>query len=157
MLLRPDYVTISGPAAVIDKIKYWKTDSLTAKNVLEPIDQVVALNPVPEANIVIYPKSVKAHIPVSEFTEKTVEVPVKLINNKNYYNVKLFPARVKITFTVALDKYATTDEHAFEAVADLSLWQEHGYKQLPVKVTLFPRYCKLVNIQPQNIDFIVKE
>jgi YbbR domain-containing protein len=157
LLMRPDYVTVTGPAEEINKIKYWKTDSLKVEDVEDPVDQVVHLQPVPESNMTIFPKNVRVHIPVSEFTEKTVEVPVKLINNKNYYSVKMVPQKVKITFTVALDKYATTDERAFEAVADLDLWQIKGYKQLPVSVTLFPPFCKLVGIEPQNLDFIVKE
>lgn len=155
--LNPNYVTLSGPAETLEKIKYWKTDSLRATDVEGPMDQTVRLKSVTESNISIYPKSIRVHVPVSEFTEKTIEVPVKLINNKNYYSVKMFPQKVKITFTVALNKYAQTDEHSFEAVADLSFWQEHSYKQLPVKVTQFPPFCKLVRIEPQNLDFIVKE
>ncbi|RKR84763.1 YbbR-like protein [Mucilaginibacter gracilis] len=157
ILLNPNYVTISGPAKTLANINYWKTDSLKLTGVEDPVDQVVRLQPVAESNMSIFPKSVRVHIPVSEFTEKTVEVPVKLINNKNYYNVKIIPQKVKITFTVALNKYAQTDEHAFEAIADLDFWESKGYKQLPVKVTLFPPYCKLVRIEPQNVDFIVKE
>jgi YbbR domain-containing protein len=155
--LNPNYVTVSGPAETIAKIKFWKTDSLTAHDVEDPMDKVVHLQSVPESNMSIFPKAVRVHVPVSEFTEKTVEVPVKLINNKNYYSVKMFPQKVKITFTVALSKYATTDEHDFEAIADLSLWQDQKYTQLPVKVTVTPPYCKLVKIEPQNLDFIVKE
>jgi YbbR domain-containing protein len=157
IVLNPAYVTITGPAETIANIKEWKTDSLTAYDVENPMDVVVALKPVSESNMSVYPKSVRVHVPVSEFTEKTVEVPVKLTNNKNYYSVKVFPQKVKITFTVALSKYNLTDEHSFEAVADLSLWQDKGYKQLPVKVTVFPPHCKLVKIEPQNLDFIVKE
>jgi YbbR domain-containing protein len=157
IVLNPNYVTVTGPAETIAKIKYWKTDSLTARDAEDPIDKVVRLQQVAESNMTVYPKNVRVHVPVSEFTEKTVEVPVKLINNKNYYSINMFPQRVKITFTVALSKYAQTDEHDFEAVADLSFWQDQGYKQLPVKVTQFPSYCKLVRIEPQNLDFIVKE
>lgn len=155
--IKPDYITITGPAESIAKIKYWKTDSLTERDVEDPIDENVGLQPVSESNMNIYPKSVRVHVPVSEFTEKTIEVPVKLINNKSYYSVKIFPQKVKVTFTVALTKYTNTDEHYFEAVADLQLWQEHGYKQLPVKLTRFPGFCRLVSVVPANLDFIVKK
>lgn len=157
VVLNPNYVTISGPAETIAGIRSWKTDSLTAQDVEDPIDQTVRLKSVPESNMSIFPKAVRVHVPISEFTEKTVEVPVKLINNKNYYSVKMFPQKVKITFTVALNKYAITDEHDFEAIADLSLWQDQHYAQLPVKVIVTPPYCKLVKIEPQNLDFIVKQ
>ncbi|WP_448698453.1 CdaR family protein [Mucilaginibacter sp. AW1-3] len=155
--LRPNYVTLSGPADVLQKITSWKTDSLVLKDVETPIDQTVRLQGVRESNMTIYPKSVQVRIPVDEFTEKTVQIPVKLINNKNYYNVKLFPQKVKVTFLVSLGKYPGIDNGYFEAVADLDQWHEKGYEELPVKLTSFPDYCKIVSIEPRNLDFIVKK
>ena len=58
-------------------------------------------------------------MPVDEFTEKDLEIPVKLINNRNYENVKIFPQKVKVTFTTSLSRYAEIDEDFFEATADL--------------------------------------
>ena len=103
------------------------------------------------------PKSVQLVVPVDEFTEKTISIPIKLVNNRNYYKVKVFPQRVKITFTTALNRFAEMDEDFFEASADLSLWHDHGYTTLPVKLTRVPAYCKIVKIEPQNIDFIVRK
>ena len=61
----------------------------------------------------IYPKSVQVTVPVDEFTEKTLLIPVKLINNHNYDDVKIFPLKVKITVMVSLTRYAETDEDFF--------------------------------------------
>jgi hypothetical protein len=156
-VLKPDYVTISGPAKVLDGITAWKTDSLILTNISDTVERTVRLQPVSEANISIYPKTVQVKLPVDEFTEKTIAVPVKLINNKDYYNVKIFPKQVKVTFTVPLGQYKTTDETFFEAVADLNLWHEQGLHQLPVKIIRVPPFCKIVRIEPQNIDFIVNQ
>jgi YbbR domain-containing protein len=153
----PAYVTLNGPGNILDKIKSWNTDSLVLDSVNETVRTHLGLQPVREGNISIYPKSVQVVIPVDEFTEKTVQVPVKLTNNRNYYNVKVFPQKVKVTFTTSLRKYAQTDEDLFEASADLSLWRNHGYSTLPIKLTRFPAYCKIVKIEPQNIDFIVRK
>jgi YbbR domain-containing protein len=109
-----------------------------------------------EGSISISPKSVQVVLPVDEFTEKTISIPVKLTNNRNYYNVKVFPQKVKVTFTTSLSRFAEMDEDFFEASADLSLWRERGYNTLPVKLTRLPSYCKIVKIEPQNIDFIVR-
>lgn len=157
IVLRPNYVTLSGPADVLAKITSWKTDSLTLDNVEMPVEQTVRLQGVKESNMTIYPKAVQVKVPVDEFTEKTVQIPVKLINNKNYYNVKLYPQKVKVTFMVSLGKYAAINDDFFEAVADLNQWHESGYEQLRVKLTSSPDYCKIVKIEPQNIDFIVKK
>jgi hypothetical protein len=71
--------------------------------------------------------------------------------------VKVFPQRVKVTFITSLKKYAEMDEDFFEASADLELWRNRDYSTLPVKLTRSPAYCKIVRIEPQNIDFIVRK
>ncbi len=157
VVIKPAYVTISGPSNRIDKIKYWRTDSLSLKNIGENVSTQVNLEASAEGNISIYPKTVQVNIPVDEFTEKTLELPVKLIGNVDFFNVKVFPQKVKVTFTTSLNKYADIDEEFFEAQADLNLWRVYGYNTLPVKVTRLPAYCKIVNVEPRNIDFIVKK
>jgi YbbR domain-containing protein len=155
--IRPSYVTLSGPGNLLENIKSWKTDSLSLDSVDETVKTTIGLQPVKEGNISVSPKTVQLVVPVDEFTEKTISIPIKLVNNRNYYKVKVFPQRVKITFTTALSKFAEMDEDFFEASADLSLWHDHGYTTLPVKLTRIPAYCKIVRIEPQNIDFIVRK
>ncbi|RZA02627.1 MAG: YbbR-like domain-containing protein [Sphingobacteriaceae bacterium] len=157
IVIKPKYVTISGPSNVIDKITHWETDSLRATNLSESINTRIRLSPVKEGNIGIYPNSVQVKIPVNEFTEKTIEVPVTLVNNREYYRVNLLPKKVKVTFTTPIDKYAGMTEEYFEAEADLNMWKNYGYKVLPVKITQLPDYCRVVKIEPPNIDFIIKK
>jgi len=156
-MLSPAYVTLTGPVSRLSKINEWNTDSLVAENVNETIKTRVDLQPVSEGNMSIYPKSVSVVLPVDEFTEKTLEIPVKLINNHDYYSIKVFPQKVRVTFVTSLKKYAETDEDFFEAESDLDLWRLQGYNTLPVKLTRFPPFCKIVSIDPQNIDFIIKK
>jgi YbbR domain-containing protein len=155
--IQPRYVTISGPAEVLSKIKSWKTDSIVLKDVNEDFNSRIRLQPVREGNLDILPKSVIVNIPIDEFTEKTLEVPVKLINNRNFNDVKIFPQKIKVTFTTSLNNYPDMNEDDFEAVADLDLWRKNNYTVLPVKIIRFPSYSKIVKVEPQNIDFIVKK
>jgi YbbR domain-containing protein len=155
VVIDPAFVTVSGPDNVIGKIKSWSTDSLKKDSINETIRTSLLLQPAKEGNLSVYPRSVKVRVPVDEFTEKTVDVPVKLINNHNFYNVKIFPLKVKVTFMTSLRRYPEIDDDFFEASADLDLWKDRGYSTLPVKLTRLPEYCKIVRIEPQNIDFII--
>ncbi|MGF7082620.1 CdaR family protein [Mucilaginibacter sp. UYCu711] len=157
VVIQPSYVTISGPSNRIDKITTWRTDSLVLKNINEKITTAVNLSPSAEGNVGIYPKTVQVKIPVEEFTEKTVELPVKLMGNVDFFNVKVFPQKVKVTFTTSLNRYNDMTDELFEAQADLNLWRVYGYSALPVKITRVPAFCKVVNIEPRNVDFIVKK
>ncbi len=157
VIIKPSYVTLSGPAGIIDNIKAWNTDSLILDSVNETVRTRVNMQPAKEGNVSIYPKSVQVVLPVDEFTEKTISIPVKLINNRNYYKVKIFPLKVNVTFITSLNRYAEMDEELFEASADLALWSDRDYTTLPVKLTRIPAYCKIVKIEPRNIDFIVRK
>ncbi|TWR29465.1 YbbR-like domain-containing protein [Mucilaginibacter pallidiroseus] len=157
VVLQPAYVTVSGPADVIQGIKYWQTDSVKLSDINESYSSRVSLKPSPEGNLDIKPKSVRVNIPIDEFTEKTMSISVKLINNRHYYDVKVFPQKVKITFTTSLTDYGDINEDDFEVVADLDNWKQNGYSVLPVKVTHAPSFSKIVKIEPQVVDFIVKK
>jgi YbbR domain-containing protein len=157
IIIKPAHITVSGPIDRLKEISLWKTDSLDLKDVTETINTRINLQSVKEGNLNVYPKTVQVIIPVDEFTEKTLDLPVKLINNHNYDNVKVFPQKVKVTFTTALSRYPDMTEDLFEATADLDLWRDHGYKSLPVKLTRVPPYCKIVKVSPANIDFIIKK
>jgi YbbR domain-containing protein len=91
VMINPSYVMVSGPGNILDKITSWNTDTLKLDSANETIRTHLNLQPVKEGNISIYPKSVQVTLPIDEFTEKTVMIPVKLINNRNYYKVKVFP------------------------------------------------------------------
>ena len=155
--IRPNYVTISGPAAYVDTVNIWKTDSLGVQHASSDIHQRLKLLLPKENNVSIYPKTVDVDIPVDEYTEKILEVPVKLINNKTYSNVVLFPKKVKVTFTVSLNNYAAINTNFFEAVANLDDWQKNGSSTLSVKLKQQPDFCKIVNMQPASINFIVRK
>jgi len=156
-IIKPAYVTLDGPSNRIDKITEWQTDSLIADNVNETIRTKLDLQPPNEGNITVYPKAVDIIVPVDEYTEKTLQIPVKLLNNTDYYNVKVFPEKVKVTFLTSLKRYTEIDENFFEADADLDLWKNQGYSTLPVNLIRMPPFCRIISIDPPNIDFIVKK
>jgi YbbR domain-containing protein len=153
--LNPDYVTVSGPQEELGKISEWRTDTLKLNDVHGFSVARVAMKQNVLKNVSIFPSSVEVKIPVDEFTEKTLDVPLKVINNTDYYSIRLFPKKVKITFMVALSSYQQVNEDFIEAVVDLNEWRLLKHDQLTVKLTRFPDYCKLVKIFPEKIDFII--
>jgi YbbR domain-containing protein len=155
--ITPAYVTVTGPKEDLAKIKFWKTDSLNLKDVAGNINSKISLQRPLKTNINIYPAIAEVKIPTDEFTEKSIEVSIKVLNNTNFYDIKLLPEKVKITFMTALSNYSKIDRDYFEATVNLDSWSEKSYKQLPVKITRFPNFCKLVKIEPQNIDFIIQK
>ena len=157
VVIKPSYVTVSGPLKELNKIDSWKTDTLKYKEIQGSIKTRVAMNQSYFKNVSIFPGSVEVLVPVDEFTEKTIEVPLKIINNKEYHNVKLYPKKVTITFLVALSSYKKVNEDLIDAVVDMQEWKLSKHEQLQVRLTRFPEYCKLIKIVPSKVDFIIEK
>ncbi|SDZ92852.1 YbbR domain-containing protein [Pedobacter hartonius] len=153
----PDYVTVSGPQEELEKIREWKTDTLKMRDIQGPSVSRIAMRPNLQKNVNIFPSTIEVKLPVDEFTEKTLEVPLKILNNGEYYNVKLYPKKVKITFMVALSSYQQVNEDFIEAAVDLNEWKLQKHDQLSIKLTRFPDYCKKVKLVPEKVDFIIEK
>lgn len=153
----PSYVTVSGPEEDLAGIESWKTDTLKLRDVRGNINTRIGFQQPGKANISIYPAMAELNIRVDEFTEKTIEIPLKVVNNMQYHDVKLLPAKVKVTFLTALSNYQRFDRSHFEAVVDLDNWTNQKYKQLPVRMRESPPFSRLVKIEPQVVDFIIQK
>ena len=153
----PEYITLSGPQDRLKQINEWPTDTLTLENVQNTNVSRVAIAGNRMKNVNIFPSSAEVKIPVDEFTEKTLELPLKVINNKEYYGVKLYPKKVKVTFLVALSRYQDINESYIDLSVDLNEWKVLHHNKLRVNVTRFPEFCKLVKIVPEKVDFLIEK
>jgi hypothetical protein len=155
--LTPAYVNISGPQEELAKISVWYTDTLKLYDLQKPASVRISIKQNISNNISIYPSNVGVKIPIDEFTEKTVEVPLKIINNTDFNNIKLYPKKVAITFMVALSSYQQIDDDFIEAYVDVNEWKQLGHHTFTVKIARFPDYCSLVKIVPNKINFIIEK
>ncbi|WP_316768292.1 YbbR-like domain-containing protein [Pedobacter frigiditerrae] len=155
--LTPSYVNISGPFEELAKINEWYTDTLKLTDLQNSTSTRIALKQNSSNNISIYPSSVGVRVKVDEFTEKTVLVPLRVINNNDFYDIKLYPKKIAVTFMVALSSYQEVDEDFIEAVVDINEWKILGHHKLTVKIKRFPDYCKLVKVVPNKINFIIEK
>ena len=155
--LKPSYVNISGPQEELAKITTWLTDTLKLTDLQQTTQTRVAMKQNSLNNISIYPTSVGVKVPVDEFTEKTLEIPLRIINNTDFLNIKLYPKKVKVTFLVALSSYQDVDEDFIDAVVDVNEWKKLKHQEFTVKLIRFPDYCKLINVMPNKINFIIEK
>lgn len=155
--ISPEYVTITGPLEDVVQIEQWDTDTIRASNVNGSIHTVVQLKQNQRANINVYPTSVEVDIPVGEVTEKILEVPLKVENAKQFSSVKLLPGKVRLTVMVSLRDFMKVTSSSFEAVVNMDDWVADGVNNLPVIITQIPDFCKLVKIEPQNVDFFIRK
>jgi len=152
----PAYVTITGPLEDLVRIEEWETDTFRRKDIESDLTSRLFLQQKGKANINVYPTSVEVNVPVGEVTEKILELPLKVENAERYSSVRLIPSKVKVTVLVSLKNYSNITPSSFEAIVNMENWTENKVSTLPVILTKFPEFCKIVRINPQNIDFIIR-
>lgn len=154
IVLQPAYVTITGPAADLTRLDSWPTDSLMLKDIHRDATARVPLSRLSTSVISVFPPSVNVTIPVDEFTEKELLLPLRVINAGNN-QVKLLPGRVKVTFLSSLKRYHDPVWDRAAASVNLDEWRRNGSDQLAVKLVNVPPHTRVVKIDPQTIDFTV--
>jgi len=153
--LEPATVVITGAAEDLKGIKFWQTDSLSLENVNSTINTKIGFQKGLRNNVNVYPNVIKVEIPVDEFTEKTLEIPIEVENNPGR-EIKIIPERAKITLLTALSNYPGIERESIKVSVDYDDWAKHKYPQLPIRITKFPPFCKLVKTDPQIVDFLIK-
>lgn len=152
----PDSVTVSGPKAAVDSVKFIETVRKTLTGLKS--SQTLSLDfnkKYGSLKLKIIPESEKVYIPVEKFTESSVEVTVNIINNTSNYIVRTFPEKVKVTFMVSLSDYKNALPSEFTAVADISKALASKSKKLNVELSAFPGFVKINKIEPEKIEFII--
>ena len=155
--LSPAYVTLTGPLDDLASIDHWETDTLRARNVSADLKEHVGLKRKQQTNINMYPAMIEVTVPVGEVTEKILELPIKVEHGERYSSVKLLPEKVRLTVMVSLRDFARTSPDSFEAVVDLNDWINRRTSSLPVLITHSPDFCRILKIEPQNVDFLVRK
>jgi len=155
VLINPAYVTVTGPLEDLVRIDEWDTDTLRRKDLKSDLTGRVFLQQKGKTNINVYPTMVEIKVPIGEVTEKVLEIPIKIENSEKYTSVRLIPSKINVTVLVSLKNYSNITPNSFEAIVNLENWKENKVKTLPVILTQFPDFCRIVKISPQNVDFII--
>ncbi len=151
--VEPDSVLVSGPASVIDTMQFVPTRKLARRGVSERIVQDIRLE---DINMLEYSQnSVTVTIPVEQFTEASIRVPVELVNLPDTLSMKTFPPEVTVSYLVALTDYERVNPQSFRITVDYKSLPA-GTGRLPVNLMIQPDFVRAVRFSPESVDFIIE-
>ncbi|WP_407430289.1 hypothetical protein [Arcticibacter sp.] len=153
--MTPNHVIVNGATEDLKNIEVWPTTMLTRNDVDAPVTAKIGFMESKANNIDVFPLSVKVEIPVEMFTEKIIEVPVKVLNAGGR-EVQVLPERVAITVLTPLSRYPAMKVDSFSVAIDLKDRSANSYSQLPVMIRRRPQFVKMVKVDPQVVDFFIK-
>lgn len=148
----PDSVLVSGPATIIDTLRYISTKSLRLKDLGKSVTKEVELTP--PRGCTVGDATVKLDLQVEQFTEtkKTIRLQARHVPGSFY--LRLFPDNVNITYDVGLSNYEKITNQDFEFYVDYDQTQSSSY--LDVKVGKTPAFIKNLVFSPQKVEYIIE-
>jgi hypothetical protein len=155
IIVDPDTITITGPKRILDTITTIKTKHKKLKGVNETITKSFALVSSKEVNV--SSKKVILTIPVEQFTEAEISVPVKILNSPDSINVRIFPDVVSVKCVVAISDYKKIEEIPFEVVLDLSKADLNSSDKIPLGFRNIPPFVSSLRVTPSQVDFLIEK
>lgn len=151
--VEPDSVTVSGPAHLIDTMKFVPTSAVTVRGITGSVTRTVQLRNYDK--IGFSENRIVVRIPVQQFTEASLKVPVEVVNLPDTLTMKTFPSDVTVSYLVALPDYDRVGPQQFRAVVEYESPPPPSGR-FSVRLIRQPEYIKAVRFSPQSVDYIIE-
>ncbi len=153
--ITPDSVTITGPKNMIDTMFYAETEFLSLKDLKQTYSSDVKL--VLIKKVIYSSEKVKVDVPVEEYTEKKITVPILVINVPDSLKMKIFPNELNINYLIGFSSYNKVDEGNFEVYVDYFDIEKSFTQKIKVKIKNSPTQIKSFDYSPASVEYIIEK
>lgn len=155
ILISPRTVQVYAVQSVLDTLKEVKTVYTEIKKANKTLTRTVHMQPV---NGVSYsPESVTVTIPIEEFTEKTLDVPVEVTDVPGEYIVRLFPQTVKVICSVPLSRFKDLTADLFTIRVPFAELEQNLTGTTNIQLSKQPDWIRSATLSPNRIEFILEQ
>ena len=151
----PSGVRLYGSSRVLETLKEIPTKPITLDHV-SATREVTAQLALPQG-VKAELETVKITIPVEEFTEKKLHLPVQCLDIPANYVLRIFPASVEVTCNVPLSQFRELTDDKLEIVIPFAGFRENqATGRISVKLTRKPKYVTNPVVVPNELEFIIE-
>lgn len=151
--VNPAKVELWVPSSIGDSAVTVFTEKFTIANDVGTFEKEVALKDFPSP-YATNPEVVNVKYEVRSYTQKVVEVPIRIQNLPMEGQVRLFPDKVKVTMNISQDDYDLISAKDFTCVAD---FKQLDAEQNRVSLSLekIPNHIELIDWGQKSAEFII--
>ncbi len=150
----PDSVELTGSENMVNKILFWPAEKVILSKINQSQNLDINLEKI-NLNVQVEPKTVKVNLPVEEFTENKIQIPIKIINAPENFSITIYPAIVNLTYLVSLSNFKNINTKDFEAIVDYSMKNDNA-DYLNAVLVKFPEMTRNQSIYPKHINYLLK-
>lgn len=153
--IKPDSIMAYSSAEILRKL----TVAYTTADKFEKLDKnyTYKLAIRHENKVRFSPEAVNVMIPVAEFAQKEVTVPITCLNQPIGTQVVFFPSNVTVSFAVALSDFNSISANDFSIDLDYSELEQTTDAVVKLRLTDSPSYIQNISIKPASVEFILEK
>ncbi len=153
--LNPDTVKISGPKSIMKKLNAVITKSIVFEDLDEQVKQKVELEPI---NHITYEKnSCILSFDVQKIVDKSFkDIPVEVRDVPPSRELLLFPSKITVTLRGGIKMLGTLKSDKIHAYVKF----RNAFRDTlgVIKPTIeIPEYTKISNVEPETLEYIIKQ
>ena len=148
----PDSILVSGPATIMDTLKYIRTKPIRFKELSKKTSATTNLAEITELDF--EDPDILIEADVERFTESKRTLPVKVRNLPDSLNIRLFPDNINVTFEIGLSNYDKISDTDFELVIDYNECKNTSF--LNIVAEKMPPFIQNLTIVPQKVEYILE-
>jgi hypothetical protein len=151
ILSKPDSVYVYGPKHITDTISAVYSETYSLGNVGQTTIKELKLKPIRDLSF--SHSKVTLEFPVEKYTQTSIELPVTAAFFPDSLKYQIIPAKVTVTYKVALSQYDKVDKSNFEAIVN---YNNKKNEMIVVEVNSINPYVEISGINPISVECILE-
>lgn len=153
--VQPDSIMIYGSLTMMNKVENVTTSKLLINELKDTLVSEVQL--LTHDSLRYSVNSVKVISSAEMFTEKSIVLPVQIINQPDHLTVRAFPAEVRAVFNIALSQFRNFSPGDIQIIIDYNEIRVKAVNKHRLKVVSYRPYISNIRIKPEEVEFLLEE
>ncbi len=151
----PDSVQVSGPGMILDTLSgvYTVYESFELLN--KSVQKEIRLRKLSKVTNDI--EEVVVSIPVEQYTEAQLSIPINAVNVPDTLNLITFPNQIQLSCVAGLSNFDKLSELLFRAEVDYDGIDQNMGGKLKVELAMVPEFVRSVKIHPLYVEFVIEK
>ena len=155
ILIRPKHIKAYASQAILDTLSEACTAFTRIEEASKTFSKELKLEPIEGVNF--ESEYVAVIIPIEEYTEKTLDIPITCTGIPSNYKVRMFPASIAVSCKVPLSKFKSVDAKDFEITIPFAELYQNTSGFQKVMLGKSPAWIHSATLVPDKIEFILEE
>ncbi len=151
----PDTIEVTGPSSIVDTLSKVFTRTLVLSNLSDTIVKNVNLEKV--NRLEFQTKKVMVVVPVDEFTESEVRIPIHQYNVPDTLTLKTFPNTITVKYLVTLSNFDKVRSELFSASVDFNSINLEVDSKMKIALDSLPPYIHNVKLSQRFVEFLIEK